>query len=745
MEKRLLKTILWGGLLVCISSCNDADSLLDETNTPQGVNVEFDYSQAKLSRDAGSSAVLNGNSDVDWTVEVEDEDFFSVQPMSGSAGEFKLTITAESDNLTTDKVYSKFIFNASGRKYPITVIQLEDEIRIEPSYEEGTEFLFDKDGKLKSPTGQFTVSANTEWTVRTVNDEDSWVILGPEQGSIGESLPVSVAVEPNLFAKTRTASFEVSIPESSSYSYKVKQEPADFVYYVKNGDLVIDDTNNSIEVNGGGEVCTILMETNADWNITFGEKCDWLSCNPMTGSASSEETAISLSVEPNEDFSESRKGSFTINFGDDGVLGTVTIEINQKSGEMPEEVKSLKELETELEGADNTGALNWSEEIDYNNWTGAVFEAGKLVELNLSGKGLAGWIPEGISAFTSLRKIDLSANQLTANSSLAKIIIDKSVSGQDLFKDAAQTKIDQSYVPAIPVGIKDLLNLVEFKISGNNIKGIFPSDVVNNPNYLSWDAMRNIFPQNGVTYDAISYIPDSNERYDASKTNADPSKWGFKLNQIGILRVMYYAMGGVNWTSGSEPVGEPEWLNKEFIIAQSWNGTKNQYPFGEENPKFTAVAQVGGNQDVQKFEVGSVSGYIPEECLMNSGLAHFWIDSYDANYKLTGSIHPLIIQRLNYINLKNHDLDMNVNLIFANLRNSVVNIAFQNNARIYGQADFTLLNTSASGKKVSKGPFSFAGTSITGSVSVSAITCFKEAMTKEEWLTKVPSTVTVND
>lgn len=90
-------------------SCKDDDSPLDAGNTPQGVNVTFDYSQARLSRSAGSSATLNGSSDVDWAIEVEEGDFFSVEPMSGIAGDFTLTVTANKDNTSTDKVYSKFI------------------------------------------------------------------------------------------------------------------------------------------------------------------------------------------------------------------------------------------------------------------------------------------------------------------------------------------------------------------------------------------------------------------------------------------------------------------------------------------------------------------------------------------------------------------------------------------------------------------------------------------------------------
>ncbi len=86
MNKTFFKSFFFMGLVACMFSCKDDDSPLDGGNTPQGVNVRFDYSQAKLGRSQGSSATLNGSSDADWTIEVEDDDFFSVEPMSGTAG-----------------------------------------------------------------------------------------------------------------------------------------------------------------------------------------------------------------------------------------------------------------------------------------------------------------------------------------------------------------------------------------------------------------------------------------------------------------------------------------------------------------------------------------------------------------------------------------------------------------------------------------------------------------------------------
>lgn len=741
MNKTFFKSILFVGLAACMFSCKDDNSPLDGGNTPQGVNVEFDYSQAKLGKSAGSSATLNGSSDVDWTIEVEEGDFFSVEPMSGKAGDFTLTVTANKENTSTDKAYSKFIFNASGRKYPITVIHLEDDIRLEPSYDAETVFSFAQNGTLLSPdltAKAFTATSNIEWTVKTVNEADTWIKVGPEVGEIGENLPVTVVVDENPFAKVREGKFEVRVPEAMSFQYTVTQAAAPLDYEIKDGEKVLTEQTGLTGFGGGGETRTITLNANAEWKIEPGTDSEWLTFEPSEGVASLEPVEVKVTVEPNPnmDNDQGRSGSFTVTFGE----GTSKeISVQQNKGEIPVEVTKLQALEDDLEG-DNSAALDWSNSADYETWDGVKFEGGKLVELNLANRGLKGYVPAEIVDFASLRLLDLSNNELTANTNLPKIIVNKSSIGKDVINKTGGAPFDQSYTPAIPIGIKDLINLTTFKLSGNKIEGIFPSDVVNNPNYLKWDAMANIYPQQGDNAN-ISYDSNSTTRY----AGADPAKWKFKLTQIGVLRVMYYAMGGENWNDKDFGNTEPAWLNKEFVIAQD-NGV---YP-SENSPRVTAVSQVGGNQDVQKFEVGNVSGSVPEECLMNSGLAHMWVDGTNANYKLSGSIHPLIIQRLNYLQFKNHDLDMSVNFIFANLRNSVSNIAFQNNANIDGTIDISLLTGTVDDGKLSFGSFILTGTGIQGTVKVSDVKGkFKPAdqanVTVEGLQAKFPATVNVTE
>lgn len=668
MNKTFFKSILFVGLAVCMFSCKDDNSPLDGGNTPQGVNVEFDYSQAKLSRDAGSSATLNGSSDVDWTIEVEEGDFFSVEPMSGTAGDFKLTVTATKANTLAEKQYSKFIFNASGRKYPITVIHLEDNIRLEVSGPADNVFTFATNGG----TNTFNVTANTEWIVKTMNAED-WIHFDETNvGKIGENMEVKVSVDPNPFAKVREGKFEVRVPESTSNEYTVTQDAAPLTYEIKDGETVLSGQVGLTELNGAGESRTITLDANADWKIVADS---WLTFEPSEGVASLEPVEVTMNVAPNPDMNTDgdRSGSFTVTLGDGtSVSGSVEIKVEQNKGEMPDDAKKLKELEEELEGG-NTDALNWSSVSDYNAWTGVDFdENGNLTGLYLSGKGLKGYIPASISQFTSLEVLDLSNNELTASQGLQPV-------------KYGNVDEEEAYIPAIPVEIKNLTELTTFKLKGNKIEGVFPSDLVNHPHYFEWDAMTNIYPQSGEKSD-ISYAYGSGAKYDTS-SKADPSQWKFRLTSTGILRAIYNNMGGTNWAWTQDPDANagtkypqlsgarPIYMDVEYKLVSISYATN----------KVPGVHQVNGNTDITgKGNVVSAFGHVtnmvgefPLEILMNNHLGQLYVFGGGSQFT---KLHPLMISRFTYFKVTGiSQFTMNINDIYTNLHKSPKAIDLRNN------------------------------------------------------------------
>lgn len=611
MNKTFFKSILFVGLVACMFSCKDDNSPLDGGNTPQGVNVKFDYSQAKLGKSVGSSATLNGSSDVDWTIEVEEGDFFSVEPMSGKAGDFTLTVTANKENTSTDKAYSKFIFNASGRKYPITVIHLEDDIRLEPSYDAETVFSFAQNGTLLSPdltAKAFTATSNIEWTVKTVNEADTWIKVGPEVGEIGENLPVTVVVDENPFAKVREGKFEVRVPEAMSFQYTVTQAAAPLDYEIKDGEKVLTEQAGLTGLGGGGETRTITLNANADWKIEPGTDSEWLTFEPSEGTASLEPVEVKVMVEPNPNMDDvdGRNGSFTVTFGE----GTSKeISVQQNKGEMPKDVTALKALEATLEGS-STDALNWSTQSDYKKWTGVTLSGGNLVKLDLSNKNLSGTIPMELVNFESLDYIDLSGNNLTGS------------------------------IPAELATLK----ATTFKVSGNQLEGKVAADFADNANYESWNAMVNIYPQQGD-------ISDSNDE------NYNPKNWKLTLSDAGVMRIMYKKLDGKNW------VTQPSWLTQEIITANSAEG----------------IVKVDPNGQVQELkmskDVFALVGELPMELSMLKALYKV---EFQNNDKLTGVVHKAYMQNLTYINFSQCRITMEINDFLSLLKPEATHIMVMN-------------------------------------------------------------------
>lgn len=611
MNKTFFKSILFVGLAACMFSCKDDNSPLDGGNTPQGVNVKFDYSQAKLGKSVGSSATLNGSSDVDWTIEVEEGDFFSVEPMSGKAGDFTLTVTANKENTSTDKAYSKFIFNASGRKYPITVIHLEDDIRLEPSYDAETVFSFAQNGTLLSPdltAKAFTATSNIEWTVKTVNEADTWIKVGPEVGEIGENLPVTVVVDENPFAKVREGKFEVRVPEAMSFQYTVTQAAAPLDYKIKDGEKVLTEQAGLTGLGGGGETRTITLNANADWKIEPGTDSEWLTFEPSEGTASLEPVEVKVMVEPNPNMDDvdGRNGSFTVTFGE----GTSKeISVQQNKGEMPKDVTALKALEATLEGS-STDALNWSTQSDYKKWTGVTLSGGNLVKLDLSNKNLSGTIPMELVNFESLDYIDLSGNNLTGS------------------------------IPAELATLK----ATTFKVSGNQLEGKVAADFADNANYESWNAMVNIYPQQGD-------ISDSNDE------NYNPKNWKLTLSDAGVMRIMYKKLDGKNW------VTQPSWLTQEIITANSAEG----------------IVKVDPNGQVQELkmskDVFALVGELPMELSMLKALYKV---EFQNNDKLTGVVHKAYMQNLTYINFSQCRITMEINDFLSLLKPEATHIMVMN-------------------------------------------------------------------
>lgn len=669
MKKTLLKSSLFLGLAFLSFSCNDEAT--DGSTTPGSPNVKFEYSSATLSRTSNATATVKGNSSADWTIEIAEDAFFTVSPMNGAAGEFELTVTSTSENTAVDDRKSSFVFNAGGRKFPVTVIQSKDEIRIETSLddgEDGVTFQFNSDGILTT-TDVLTVEANTDWV--TSGSED-WITVDPISGSfcIGSPVTVTPVVTENPFAELRTGTFSVGIPGGQTYTYNIEQAAAAFSSEVIFPDdiTIVDKAISGIS--GAGQTVEFTIKSNSDWSITADE--DWITFDPSSNEASVEPVTVKMTIAGSTDFDNPRNGSFAIDYTA-GSDNKVEYTVNQNKGDMPIWANKLLQLFENLKEQ-----LGWSSDIKYTEWQGLVIENGELVGLDISNKSLSGNIPNGDwSQFEFLRDINLSNNKLTGTipSLLASLPLLETL---DLSNNNLTGSLDNVFAK---------LNATTFKVSGNKLSGTVCADFADNLNYSIWNPMVNIFPQQGDVSD-----PDA--------ANYNPKNWNFTLTEAGVLRVLYNTMDGKNWSKYQSA----NWRTSETIKADAGNNGINQV----KNGKITKII----------FDCG-LSGTIPYELAMLKSLIE--IDFKNSGAGIT-KIHKSYIQNLTAINLNQCQIKMEFNDLWDMLNTNVTAVKIMNQggnlSTVNGISDdvlkFTKLNT-----------LSINGNSLSGTVSDKVIAKFK--------------------
>ncbi len=529
MKKHLLKSAMFLGLTILLFSCKD--EITDNSLKPGSPNVEFEYSSATLGNSSGSTAVVKGSAAEDWTIELSDDDFFTVSPMSGSAGDFELTVTTTSDNIATEDRKSSFIFNSNGRKFPVTIIQFRESIK---------DITFDDD--------------------------------------------------------------------------------------------VVIDNGVISDIKGYGETFNFTVSSNLSWNISTDN--DWITFEPSSISKPSDEpVVVTVSVGFNENFNSGREGKFSVNF-DNPEKEVANYTMNQAQGEELQWSKDLKNLL-----ADFVDELQW--DGLFINWDGIEMQGGELVGLNLSGKALNGTFPQGDwSKFPSLKSINLSNCGLTGTvpASLA------SLPSLETLNLSENNLIGYSDGKALPDEFANL-KAKTFIISGNKLSGTVCADFADNENYANWNAMVNIFPQQGDVADS-----------DAEEYN--PKNWNFTLTEAGVLRVLYNTMGGEKWSKYKNAY----WRTNDAVRANANDGVK--------------TLNTNGTIKTIVMDACGMSGTFPLELAMLKGI-------YEVDFKNNASItsvHKAYMQNFIELNMNQCKIAMPLNDLWKMLSPNVKTVKMMNAA-----------------------------------------------------------------
>ena len=219
------------------------------------------------------------------------------------------------------------------------------------------------------------------------------------------------------------------------------------------------------------------------------------------------------------------------------------------------------------------GSLDWSPGTPISAWEGVTVEGapGRVVELSLQNKELAGAVPAQLGNVFNLRRLVLSQNALMGE--IPAELGDLS--------NLTVLELDQNQLTGtIPVGLANLTNLNELDLSSNRLSGEIPRDLLRltgltrlslNRNDLmgeipAWLAkLANLHSLFLVGNSFTGCIPEALQ----DLTVHDLDQLGIPFCGRGVLVAIYNATGGANWTNNTNwlsdrPIGEWYGVNVDY-------------------------------------------------------------------------------------------------------------------------------------------------------------------------------------
>lgn len=300
------------------------------------------------------------------------------------------------------------------------------------------------DGKESSKS--FVVTSNTPWSV---TDNPLWTSVSPMKGSKGETT-VYVEVEANEDSEERSGKIQISAGDVVK-TIELKQAAGSILLL----------SNTTINVSQPGEKISVTVSSNVQYSITIPQTGKWVSRLDTKGVTN---TTHEFQVAPNNSAPERRTD---ILFSDNaGAQITLTV---VQEGYASAERKALIQLYDQLNGANWANRENWKTSQNINTWHGVTTNANGLVtELALPQNNLSGKLPDVISTFTELKKLNVQ------NNALSGAIPDKISE----LKNLEDLKMNNNQLSnSIPSGIGELADLKELNLSGNKLSGSIPATI----------------------------------------------------------------------------------------------------------------------------------------------------------------------------------------------------------------------------------------------------------------------------
>ena len=374
-----------------------------------------------------------------------------------------------------------------------------------------------------------TFTTNRSWTLAPEleqGDDGGWFTVAPLSGDAGETIRVSVSVEPNEGYIDRGLTLVLQAD--------VLEERIEVTQLKKN---VILAGDNRREVTGEAQELSIEVQSNVEYAVEIKEGGEWLEEIPRSRAEGLKTETHRFRIAQNTQEAE-RTG--IIVFKDSGSELSDELSVVQAAWVDPDpERTALNAIYEAAAGSGWTQQENWGSDKPLNEWYGVeTDDEGHVTALRLPKNNLAGNILEPLGKLTALRHIDLSWNMLGGE--ISTKAGGEMRSDLDNLSELETINLSHnSFEGGIPGNWYKLERLQYVNLSSNRLKGFaFPVkwnglfengrtlDLILNDNYLhdevpdfilnnpDWDRLALQFIRQyyqaggGIVYDKDIHLPD---------------------------------------------------------------------------------------------------------------------------------------------------------------------------------------------------------------------------------------------
>jgi Leucine-rich repeat (LRR) protein len=224
--------------------------------------------------------------------------------------------------------------------------------------------------------------------------------------------------------------------------------------------LIVKGTN-SVEAEGGAY--TLALEYNTTYSVEVDAAAkSWIQ---YTGTRAMSTATLEFLIASNPGAPRSGKIEVRDNAG---IAETQVFVFEQKESLLR---SALMDLYNNLDGEhwNKTESTYWNTNEPISSWGGVTVEEEKLIGLNLSGFGLKGAFPAGLSDLTDLQTLDLSSNNLSGSLPVAMGKLDN----LKVLVLSHNEKINGS----LPAAWSGMTSLERFELTHTQLEGTIPAQI----------------------------------------------------------------------------------------------------------------------------------------------------------------------------------------------------------------------------------------------------------------------------